>query len=467
MTQGTTAHNLTFWSPWALSCILPVMVYFLLPIDGKTMTQNMALFLAFTTWAVCLWSLELVNDTAVGLILPVLYVVFCGVKPQVAYAPWSSDVPNTVIGGFILCKVLSDTGLGKRIGLGCMKRMGGSFTGALWGITLAVFIVNPLIPAVTGKGVIFCAIVLSLCDTLEFKPQSREATALMLATFLAVACSKMCFLTGGGDLIIGMELVDKVLGTKTSWLEYAIWNFVPATLYTLMCVGLVVLVLPSQTDRNKLRDVLHQKYAELGPITTQQRHAAILLSIGLALLCTDSLHGVSTGMIMLGICFVAFLPKVELISTERLKSINFVPLFFIMGCMAIGSVGNALKVTNWIAANTLQYLEGWSLTWTAVGTYIVGVLGNFILTPLAATASMTSPITELGVQMGLEPRILYLSFKYGFDNYIFPYEYAVLLLFYGFGYMHFGSMVKVLAVRMVLTVPFIMFVAVPFWTWVM
>lgn len=467
MTNTTTTNNTLFLGKWAASFIIPIMVYFILPIDGKTMTHNMALFLAFTTWAVCIWSMELINDTAVGLILPVLYVVFCGVKPQVAYSPWLSDVPNTVIGGFILCKVLSDTGLGKRIGLGCMKFMGGSFNGALWGITLAIFIVNPLIPAVTGKGIIFCAIVLSLCDTLEFKPQSREATALMLSAFLAVTCSKMCFLTGGGDLIIGMELVDKVLGTKTTWMEYAKWNFVPATLYTIICVGLVMLILPSKTDATKLSEVLHQKYAELGPITKEQRYAAILLSSGLILLCTDSIHGVRSGMVMLGICFIAFLPKVDLLNAERLKSVNFVPLFFIMGCMAIGSVGNALKVTNWIAGNTLHYLDGWSLPWAAVGTYTVGVLGNFILTPLAATASMTSPITELGVQMGLEPRILYFSFKYGFDNYIFPYEYAVLLLFYGFGYMHFGSMVKVLAVRIFITVPFLLLIAIPYWRWVM
>ena len=135
--------------------------------------------------------------------------------------------------------------------------------------------------------------------------------------------------------------------------------------------------------------------------------------------------------------------------------------------MANGSSVNYLKETQWMADSTFGYMEGLGLYATSICTYLVGVVGNFILTPLAATVSFSAPIAELGVQMGLEPRILYLSFKYGFDNYLFPYEYAVLLIFYGFGYIHFGSMVKVLAARMILTIPFLLAVAIPWWQWIM
>lgn len=468
MSQAATNNtSILTMVKWLVSLLVPVVTYWILPIDGVTLTHPMAMFLVLTFWAVSVWSMDLLNDISVGMLLPVLYIVFCAVPARVIAGPWSSQVPNIVIGGFILCKVLQETGLGRRIGLGCMRAMGGSFKGTLWGLMLAVFIVNPLIPAVTGKALIFAAIVISLCESLDIKKQSREATALMLVAFLSVASSKMCFLTGGGDLVIGMELVDKVLGTQTGWLEYAKWNFIPAAIYTVLCVFLVIIMLPSKMDKNELKVVLEKRYQELGPMTMQEKKATLLMIFTLLLLCTDKLHGMGAGMSLIVVSFLAFLPKVEVMNSERLKSVNFSPLFFIMGCMAIGSAGNFLNVTDWIAANTLHYFEGLSVTWAGIASYVLGVVGNFLLTPLAATASLTSPLTELGVQMNVEPRILYFSFKYGFDNYLFPYEYAVLLLFYGFGYMHFGSMVKVLAVRMIITVPFLLLIAIPFWKLVM
>ena len=49
------------------------------------------------------------NEVAVGLVLPVLYIVLCGVKQQVVYSPWLSEVPIIVIGGFALGKILQET----------------------------------------------------------------------------------------------------------------------------------------------------------------------------------------------------------------------------------------------------------------------------------------------------------------------------------------------------------------------
>lgn len=448
---------------WLISLAVPAIAYFLLPIDGKNMTHHMAMFLCVTLFMVLIWGFELVNDVATGIVLPVLYMALCDVPSKIVYNNWFSDVPNIVIGGFIMCKILQDTGLGKRIGLGCMKLMGGSFVGTIWGLMIAIYIINPLVPAVTGKGVIFCAIVISLCESLDFKKQSREATALMMVAFLAVTSSKNGFLTGGGDLVIGISLVDGVMGLKTGWMQYAVWNLLPATLYTIMSVAIVVFLLPSKVDKKELKQALEIRYAELGSMRREEKIATFLLVITLIVLMTDKLHGLTPGMSLCILACISFLPGVSLMDGQKVKSINFSPIFFIMGCMAIGSAGNYLKVTQWMANSAFVYMEDLGLYAASVCSYVIGVIGNFILTPLAATASFSAPLAELATRIGLEPRILYFSFKYGFDNYLFPYEYAVLLLFYGFGYIHFGQMVKVLAARMVLTIPFLLAIAVPWW----
>lgn len=463
----TLAKNTALALKWLTALIIPCIAYWSMPVDGKLVTHEMALFMAFTAWAVCIWAMDAMNEIAVGLILPVLYIVFCGVKQQVVYSPWLSEVPLIVIGGFALGKILQETGLGKRIGLTCVRWMGGSFTGTLIGITIAVSIVAPLVPAITGKAAIFCAIGMSLCDALDFKPKSREATAVILTCFLAVASTKLCYLTGGADLVLGMGLVEKVTGAHTAWMEYAAHNFLPGMLYTFMSVGLVILMLPSRVDRATLRATLETKYTELGAATSDQKRAAVLMLVTLILLATDKLHGIPAGLVLIGITFAAFLPGVNLLDGQKFGKINFAPLFFIMGCMTIGSAGGFLKVTAWIASSTLPYLQGLTDATAGLAAYGLGATVNFLLTPLAATTTMTSPIAELGVQMHIDPRILFYSFQYGLDNYIFPYEYAVYLYFFSCGYMLFRDILKVLAARMILVVAFLFFIAIPFWKMVL
>ena len=75
--------------------------------------------------------------------------------------------------------------------------------------------------------------------------------------------------------------------------------------------------------------------------------------------------------------------------------VNCAPLFFIMGFMTIGSAGGFLKVTTWIANNTLPYLHGMTTTTAGLASYVLGALANFLLTPLAATTTMTLSLIHI------------------------------------------------------------------------
>ena len=344
-----------------------------------------------------------------------------------------------------------------------MRAAGGSFAGALCGITLGAAIVSPLVPSIMGKAAIFCAVALSLCDALDFKPKSREATAVVLGTCLAVGSTKLCYLTGAADLTMGMGLADKIMGTQTTWMQYALHNFVPGMLYTAMSLAIVLLVLRSPVKKDVLRCVVQEKYRELGVMAPEQKRALALLVLTLALLATDSLHGISAGVVLVLVSVASFLPGVSLMDGPRVNKVNFAPLFFIMGCMCIGSAGGFLKVTDWLANLVLPLFSNMGPTVAGLCSYLVGFLSNFLLTPLAATSTLTSPITELGMDMGLDPRLLYYSFQYGLDNLLFPYEYALYLYFFSSGYINFKEMLLVMAIRIVLAGAFVAFVAVPYW----
>ena len=450
---------------WGLSFALPLLLYVGLSsfIEDPALTQPMIVFLCVTLWAVSAWAMGTLNDTAVALMLPILYVLLCGVPQKVVFSPWLGDVPITVIGGFVLGKIMASTGLGRRIAMTCIKSMGGSFVGAIVGIAIGAAIVAPLVPSIMGKAAIFMAIAVALCDTLGFEAKSREATAVLLATCCAVGATKLCYLTGAGDLVMGMALVDKVLGTQTMWLEYALYNFVPGMLYVAMSVAVILLVLRVRVSREHMAATVVKTYETLGPMSDEQRRALYLLLATIALLATDRFHGISAGTVLIIVTVVAFLPGIGLMDGKKMSAINFAPLFFIMGCMSIGSAGQALKATDWLATQVLPLMQGFGETMTGVAGYVVGVALNFLLTPLAATSAFSTPIAQLGVALQIEPRILYFAFQYGLDNIIFPYEYALYLYFYSSGYISFKIMAFVLGIRMILTAFFVGLVAIPWW----
>lgn len=454
---------------WAVSLILPILLYILLSAfgDPATLKPEMIMFLSVTLWAVSAWAMGTMNDTAVALLLPILYIMLCGVKQRVVFSPWLGDVAIIVIGGFVLGKIMSVTGLGKRIALACVRYMGGSFVGAIIGIALGAAIIAPLVPSIMGKAAIFTAIAVALCDTLNLKPKSREATAVLLATCVAVGSTKLCYLTGAADLVMGMALVDKVIGTHTMWMEYALYNFLPGMLYLVMSVAIILVVLRVRIPREFIATTVRDAYDSLGPVTAEQKRALALLLLTIVLLATDRFHGIPAGNILVIITAISFLPGVSLMNGKHLSTINFAPLFFIMGCMAIGSAGQALKATDWLANMVLPLLNDLSATMTGVASYWVAAALNFLLTPLAATSAFSTPIAQLGVALGVEPRVLFFAFQYGLDNLIFPYEYALYLYFYSSGYVSFRLMALVLGIRMILTSLFVAFVAIPWWNLVL
>lgn len=457
------APNRILLYKWITNLIVPIAAYLLL-VQNSSLTPPMAAFLAVTLWAVCAWAMETLNDIAVGILLPGLYVLFCeGVNIGVVYAPWRSEIWIIAVGGFILGKIIQETGLGKRIAMGSVRAMGGSFSGALLGLTIGAIILSPLVPSIMGKAAILCGVAISLCDAMNFKPKGREATAIMLGACIAVGSTKLAWLTGAGDLVMGMGLVDKAMGTQTSWMEYAKYNFVPAMLYTFLSMGIVLVLLRSSVSRETIRSTVQQAYSELGPMSAEQKRAMLLLLVTVVLLSTDKLHGISAGVVLMIISALSFAPGMALMDAGRLSRVNFAPIFFIMGCMAIGSTGGFLKVTQWMAGLVLPLFSDTGTMLASLCSYATGVGMNFLLTPLAATSTLTAPITELGMRMGLDPRILYFSFQYGLDNLIFPYEYALYLYFFSSGYINFREMALVMAVRMLLAGLFVACIAMPYW----
>ena len=455
MTTGTWKTKAkwiaTLAIPLAIALIPPTPVY----------TKVIFNFFAITVWAMLSWVFGTVPEIVVGFLLPVLYIVAGVASPVDAFSPWTGNVPWIVFGGVILGNVMMNTGLAKRIAFRSILFAGGTYKRTLAGMVLGGLIIAPIIPTVVGKIAIFSIIAVSICQALNLEPKSQAASGVMMAAFMAVAGPKLSYLTSGADNPLAMGLVAKVSGSMITWGEYALHNAFIGILYTFMGLLIVYAVIKPEKEFDSV-DVIKARCAEMGPMSVDERKTALLLGTIFLLVVTDFLHRIDIGWIMVIGAGLAFVPGIGTMKSDQLGKMNVSVVFFVAGAMCIGPIAAKIGVVKIMANLLLPLLKGTPL-YTTMAVYGFAVVLKLFLTPLAATAMFITPITEIAVQLGLHPYSLGYVFKYGIDQYIFPYEYAVLLYIYSFGYLTMQTLFKVLIPRIICTAIFLAVIAYPYW----
>lgn len=457
--DGSMKMTLKTKLQWCATIGIPVTIALIPP--TPVFTKQILMFLAVTIWAMISWMFGIIPEMIVGFALPVMYIMAGVATPQVAFSPWLTNVPWITIGGMILGYAMMSTGLAKRIAYRAILMTGGTYKRTLTGLMIGGLIISPLVPSIMGKAALFTVIGLAICQALNLAPLSKAASGVMLTAFLAVAGPKLSYLTAAGDNPLAMGLVAKVTGTMITWGEFALHNAVIGILYSFLGLLIVFLTIKPEKEFDSV-DVIKAKYDELGPIIGREKRTAILLALSFILMVTDSFHKVDIGWILMLAASVLFVPGIGALKSEELGKLNVFVVFFVSGAMCIGPVAAQIGIVKLMAGALLPLLEGSTLQ-TFVSVYFFGVVMKFFLTPLAATAMFISTIAEIALQLGLHPYSLVYVFKYGIDQYIFPYEYAVLLYVYSFGYFSLQSVFKVMIPRIFMTALFLVVIAYPYW----
>lgn len=459
-TNGKDAQTLMLRIKWGAVVVIPLLVFLACSTGGITPKQT--LFFTTTTVALVLWALGLMSDTFVAVTLPIMYIVLQLGKPNQILGPWSSSVGWVVLGGLIFANMMMRTGLAKRLAIWALYITKGSFTRLLWGILLAGFLVAPAIPSVMGKAALIAVVCVGICEALNLERQSKAASAVVLAGFISIATSKMAFLTGGADITMYTNQMAQVTKVHISWGDYFIHNFPLAALYAVMSLATMIFILRPKVNMDS-SDYVVKAHAELGAMNTGEKRSGALILTLIVLLLTDRWHGMDAGWIIIILSFIAFLPAVGLMDDSKLQKISLSSVFFVVGCMSIGSAAKTTGTDKMLVEALGPMFQGQSGLTSMILGYLAGASLNFLLTPLAAFSAMTVPLTELAVSTGANPIPVMYGFSYGLEQYIFPYEYAVLLFFYATGWINLRHIMLVFSVRMVFTLVFLVACAFPYW----
>lgn len=440
---------------WLLSLVL-----MLLPLTFQ-LSYVYTAFLVITIWAIMMWMFELLPDPIVAVAMPVLYVVFKVVNPEIAFDSWTTTTPWITLGGLIISHVFISSGLVKRIAYKVMLITGGSFKGLVVGITLIGIILTPLIPSVMSKIALMTPMVIGFCQVLGAEKKGKLASALMLVIYFSLWTSKMAVLTASADSVLTADVLSRHFGSPITWSAWSWDMFVPSILWTIVSVALVWVIKPPQV--NLQQEYIQAEYSKLGPMSTLEKKVSIMLTCLLILLATDSLHNIHVAWIMILMCTVCFLPGINLIERDAFRKIHCDVVFFLAASVTIGSVTNAIGMTADISSYMLNILQNKSELELILLVYSFAILANFLLNPLALVATLIIPIADICQSLGYPPLIGGYSLIMGFNHTVFPYEVAPLMMIYGYGWLNLKYLVKVSLVRIVVGFIFTVLITYPYW----
>lgn len=431
---------------------------------NENYTTNIRTFFMITILIIMVWAFELMPLAAPALILPIIYISFGLATPAQAFSPWTTEMPWLFIGGMVISSVFERTGLMKRMAITAIKIAGGTYRGILLGFLIVGLILCVIIPSTAARTTLFLPLAFGIITALNLKKNSKEAIAIMAASsFMALT---LYTIVDGINLI--SYSIAKNFNVHLTWMEYM--TEMGLMTFLLSAVYIVAIIFFYRGDASifkkenhfKTKEYFDKEHSKLGKMSIWEKKVILVLAIMVAILCTSSIHKISAGWVFAIGAFCFYLPGIDVAEDKDLKSVNMPMIILMTGAMTIGAVSMATGTGAFIGRILTVYLKGSSFTIVSM-SWVIGVIVNFLLTPLAAASALTQPLVEVAIENGISPTVILNSYAVGLEQIIFPYEYVLPLMMFSYGVMSLKEFVKIYILKMILSIIFLLVICVPYW----
>ena len=439
---------------WIANFAIPLAL-FLIPC-GEVYTMQVKLFFVSTVFAILCFALETLDQTGVAIMLPVFWVFFGVAKAATVFSCWNQYIIWIVLSGFFLANVLQRIGLLSRFTYWVVSKTGATYRGILIGLALATMLITQTLGT---RVTLMATIAYGICVAFGYT-QSKASAGIMLTTCVSVLVSQQFRFAVTLNAIgiarsAGIEVA--MLGFFESWF----YNM-PLILFWILCVVMcIVMFKPEQEIEGK--EYFTNKLAEMGKMSADEKKATIVLAIYLGFIFTQKMHGMSMEWGMALIPWLLLFPGIGCAKKEDVSKMNFGMVFFICACMAIGSVATSLGLGALLQEVVTPLLSGKSVFVLFLAIWVIMFLGNFVMTPLAMLAAFTVPFLAIAETFGVNPISVLHFMLTAYDQIIFPYEYALYLIFFSFGMISMKDFMKFGAAKTVLNFIICFALLIPWW----
>lgn len=422
--------------------------------------------LAVGIFMILSWMTQVLDHGITGILGCFLFWMFGIVKFETAFSGFADTSAWFLFGAVCFGIMGSKSGLARRLAYLVMRGIGHSYPRLLLGLIVSNFLLTAVVPSGIARVVIMAAIAMGLVEAFGLQKGSNVARGMfIILVYQATIFDKM--LIAGASSITARGAIEKYGQVDVLWSQWFL-AYLPCDIIVMIVAWRLTLWLypPETATLPGGADFLTQQLREMGRWSTPEIKAAALMLVAIALWMTDFLHHIPAPMIGLGIGLLAVMPQVGVLETKDVRTINFLPIFFVAAAVSLSNVLVQTKALDVVTGVLFEWMKPhitgtWMSTmvlyWSAFLYHIV--IGNEI-----AMLSTSLPILmTYAREHGINPLTLGMIWTFGAGPKVFIYESAVLVVGYSYGYFSNKDMLKIGAILSVVTALILLLLVPLYW----
>lgn len=408
--------------------------------------------LAVVAFMIIYWMMEPVDHAVTGLIGCYLFWALGIVQISVAFSGFASRTPWFIFGGLLVAQGVASTGLAKRLGYRILHYMGMSYSRLLLGVIILSFLLTLFVPGGPARVALVASMLIAVFTILGIEKKSKVAKGIFLGMSAAAVVSEKTVLSGSVG-ILAHGIVKEQTGIDIPWSQWFV-AFLPISVLTVPIYWVTLRWLyPADKMAPVSGDSFDKTVREIGPLSAAEKKLLGTIVVTLGLWSTDFIHHIDPAIVGLGAGLFLVLPRVGVLDTKAITSINFMVVLFSAGAVSMTHVlaeTQALGVFRNFIAGHLE--NGLSNAFTSSLTLYWGcVLSHFLFPNNQAFIGASLPLLLAATQdLGYSPAVIGMVWQFAGGGVLFAYQSVIWLIGYSYGYFDSRDLLKVGAVTLVI-----------------
>ncbi len=360
-----------------------------------------------------------------------------------ALSGFSNTTVWLIFGAFMFALGYEQTGLGKRIGLFLVNRMGRRTLGLGYAIALADLILAPFTPSNTARsaGTIYPIVrsLPALYGSLPGETSSRIGSYVMWTAFSATCVTSSMFLTALAPNLLALEIVHKTTGLSISWTDW-FCGFLPVGLPLLLVLPLLIYKIhpPSIRSSQAAPSWAARELQNMGKMTRREWTMSLLAALALVLWIFGGnlLDATSVVGVILSLMLITGVISWNEVLAHR-QAWNVLVWFATLVALADGL--NKIGFVAWVAQSSATHLNRMSPAVVLVTLVVVFFILHYLFASLTAHTTAVMPlILAAGAAvpgLAVRPFAMLLCYSLGIMGVLDPYATGPAPVYFGSGYI--------------------------------
>lgn len=393
-----------------------------------------------------------------------------------ALAGFSSTAWVLVVAALFLAAAIEKSGLGERIGLIILSRMGARPKQVLLGTLVITFVLTVFIPAQAANAALMTAVSMGIIEAFKVNRKENLAKGMLLLVAFGTGIAGMGILTSGAPPIQTAAFIAQATKHQITWLEWALYGMPFSLVMGAILYFMVLRFFPvGNEELSGGTTLMRQQLAKLGSLNSKERNLLIIMLATIFLWATGKyLHPLDSSTVALLAVVAMFFPGIGVANWKEMAAkVNWGTLMLFGAAISLGQYLLKSGAAAWVAKNTIIALgvDKWPfLLMVGAGGLFFSIFALAFSARSAAVAALVP--TAIGFAQGLSipglnvwglTLILYYTIQF---SVILPVNTPMAMVAYSTDTFSSDEMMKVGIPLTIIAVLMMVLFSATYWRWI-